>query len=206
MDQPPTVPTPFDPPGPDDARYFPGALEPFADLVDDTEAAPTDIDPTEPDRTPPQSPSAIRRGRRWRPVFLDEAAFQSLREHLATVGLAVLIAMPIAFVAFFGLGALRFAVDDRTLWNSVAHSMVQFWYVLVAFVLVAFPPAMVAVRRGGREAADFIADRGYWKVLVIAFVVVPALAALVAFIVGHVLLVLIILVVLIVILVHTGGF
>lgn len=191
MDQPPTGPMPFDPPSSDAIRFDP---------------APKDVDPTERDRTATQPPGAIRRGRRWVPGLVDEEAFQSLRGHLATVGLALVLAAPAAFAVFFGLGALRFALDDRTLWSSVAHSIVQFWYVLAGFVLVAFPPAMVTIRRGGREGVAFVADRGYWKVLLTTYIVIPAVAAIVAFIVGHVLLVLIVLVVLIVIVVHSGGF
>ncbi|MCU1393858.1 MAG: hypothetical protein JWM34_2286 [Ilumatobacteraceae bacterium] len=141
-----------------------------------------------------------------RPTFVSEEAFQALRGHLASVGLALLIAAPSAFAIFFGLGALRFSVDHRTLWDSVAHSIVQFWYVLIAFVLVAFPPALVAVRRGGRDAFDFIESRGWWKVMLIAYVIVPLLAAIVAFIIGHVLIVLIVLVVVIIVIAHSGGF
>ena len=192
-------------------RFGPAWVEadvagPDQTMIDQTLFDQTLIDQTPGDGTSLQPPEVIRRGRHWLPRFLDEAAFQSLRGHLASIGLAVLIAAPGASAVFLGLSALRFALDDRTLWNSVAHSVVQFWYVLVAFVLVAFPAAMVAVRRGWRDAVAFVTGRGYWKVMALAFVVIPALAAIVAFIVGHVVIVLIVLVVLIVMLVHSGGF
>jgi hypothetical protein len=196
MDQPPTGPMPTGRP------FAPPSGPPMP-----PDLAATEVDSTAPDRTGRQPTSGTRRrGRRLVPRIMTEEAFQALRGHLAAVGLALLIATPFAFAVFFGLGSLRFALDDRTLWNSVAHSIVQFWYVLLAFVVVAFPPALVAVRRGGREAVSFVADRGYWRAMLIAYVVIPAVAALVAFIVGHVLIVLVILLVLFVILVHSGGF
>ncbi|MCU1401188.1 MAG: hypothetical protein JWN62_4297 [Acidimicrobiales bacterium] len=224
MEQPPTGPLPIDPsfgppsgpaawpaPGP---RPFEG--DPFGtgrfeiggfDVDDSSDIASTDIDSTGRDRTDRQPDRAVRRrGRRLLPRFIGEEAFQTLRGHLASVGLALAIAIPGAFAVFFGLGALRFALDDRTLWNSVAHSIVQFWYVLIAFVLVAFPPALIAVRRGRHEAAEFIGERGYWKAMLIAYAIIPTIAAIVAFVVGHVLIVLVILVVVIVIIAHSGGF
>jgi hypothetical protein len=83
---------------------------------------------------------------------------------------------------------------------------VQFWYVLVVFVLVAVPPALVLLRRGRHEAAAFVTERGYGTAMLAIYLVIPAIAALVAFVLGHVLIVLIVLAVLFVILLLTGGF
>ncbi|MCU1365509.1 MAG: hypothetical protein JWN39_1148 [Ilumatobacteraceae bacterium] len=223
MEQSPTGPLPFDPssdpsfgPPSGPAAWPAPGPRPFGDdlfatgrfdIDSRSDVSATDVDSTGPDRTDPQPDGAVHhRGRRLLPRFIGEEAFQTLRGHLASVGLALALAIPAACAVFFGLGALRFALDDRTLWDSVAHSIVQFWYMLVAFVLVAFPPALIAVRRGGHEAAEFIGARGYWKALLIAYVIIPAVAAIVAFVVGHILIVLLILVVVIVIIAHSGGF
>lgn len=168
----------------------------------------SEADATERDGTARQPPSAVR-GRgpmSWWSRLRSEDAFQSLRGHLATLGWATLLAAPTGAGMFFALGALRFAVDDRTLWDSVIHSIVQFWYVLLLFVLVAMPPALVLVRSGRHDAAAFVTERGYGKLLLAIYLVIPAIAALVAFVVGHVVIVLIVLAVLFVILIHTGGF
>ena len=168
----------------------------------------SEADATERDGTARQPPSAVRRRRlpSWWSRLRSEDAFQSLRGHLAALGRAILLAAPAGMVVFFGLGALRFAVDDRTLWDSVAHSVVQFWYVLLVFVLVAIPPALMLVRRGQHEAAAFVTQRGYGTFLLAIYLVIPAIAAAVAFVLGHVLIVLLVLAVLFVILLHTGGF
>ena len=173
-----------------------------------SEADATERDATERDRTTRQPTSSVRRPRlpSWWSRLRSEDAFQSLRGHLAALGRAMLLAAPAGVGVFFALGALRFAVDDRTLWDSVAHSIVQFWYVLLVFVVAAIPPALVLVRRGRHEAAAFITQRGYGTFLLAIYVVIPAVAAVVAFVLGHVLIVLLVLAVLLVILLHTGGF
>lgn len=163
-------------------------------------------DDTARDMTDRQPASAIRLQPSRLGRLASEDAFQSLRGHLAALGWAALIAAPAGFAVFFALGALRFAVDDRSLWNSVVHSIVQFWYVLVVFVVVAIPPALVYVRRGRHVATAFVTERGYGRAMLAIYLVIPAIAALIAFVLGHVLVVLVLLAVVFVILLHTGGF
>ncbi len=138
--------------------------------------------------------------------MFSEAGFQNVRSQLAIVGLATILAAPVAALVFFILASVGFAFDDRTFWNSQSHSLVRFWYALLLFVVAAAPPAFILLRRGPRAAAGFVIDRGYWKVLLTVFVILPAVVGVVAFVAGHVVAVLAVLAVLLVLFAIVGGF
>lgn len=197
---PPTVPASSQPAFPAPPPPPPPVLSDRWPTIEITPTALTSLG----DVTADQPESTIVR-RRFRSRLLSEDAFQQLRGHLATLGLALLSALPVGGLVFLVLAAVRFAFDDRTFWNSEAHSLAEFWYALLLFVVAAAPTTFVVLRRGFRAVAGFVVDRGYWKVLLTVYLVLPAAFVMIAFVAGHLIAVLIVLVLLLVLLAITGG-
>ncbi len=157
------------------------------------------------DSTSDQPEGSIRRRRFTGSKLLSEDAFQNLRHHLATLGLALLLALPVAALVFFTVAAVRFAFDDRTFWNSQSNALAQFWYALALFVIVATPATFILLRRGYRAAAEFVVDRGYWKILLTIYVVLPLTVGVITVVAGHLVAVLVVLVLLLLFVVLNGG-
>lgn len=164
------------------------------------------------DATEEQPDPAVRRRARplssARPLsrYVTEESFQNLRGNLTALFVAGLLALPFALGAFLGVFAVRFAFDDRTFWNSQAHSLAQFWYALLLFVSSALPVTFILIRRGQREAVRFVVDRGYWKILFTVVVVLPLAVGLIAFVASHLVAVLIVIVILLILIAVGGGF
>jgi len=207
MDMTPTGKMPFDPPilappPPSTALpTLPSTLPPTVQALDPTGRVPLAFD-----ATADQPTSAIVTRRFPGSRFFSEIAFQNLRSNLATVGLALLLAAPIAGLVFFAIASVRFAFDDRTFANSQSHSLAEFWYILLLFMIALAPVTFVLLRRSYDAAVGFVVDRGYWKVLLAVYVLFPLAAGIVAFVVGHFIAVLVVVALLLIVLSITGGF
>jgi hypothetical protein len=173
----------------------------------DTSFTPTNADAL--DRTETQPGSTVRPRRTMVDRYANEEAFQSLRSHLAVLGEALAIAVVAGLAIFIGVGTLRHLFDEDTWWQSVRHSIAQFWYVLMVFVAVAVPPALVLLRRGWSHMVGFVIDRNYWKVVVVVYAVVPVVTGVITFVLGNLLATLVLgllVVMVVVVLVANGGF
>lgn len=138
--------------------------------------------------------------------MFSETGWRDLRRHLGGVGLATLTAIAPSAVAFVAVGAVRFAFDDRSFWDSQRSSLSRLWYLALAFLIVSAVPMFVLVRRGWDAAAAFVIDQGYWKVLVAVYLVVPVLVGVALFVVGNLVAVLVVAAVLLILFAVVGGF
>ncbi len=108
--------------------------------------------------------------------------FDTVQAESGRFGLAVLGALAIGALWFVVLGSLVFALDDRDFWSEQLHLLTQYWYVFAIVATAAVAPLFIALRDGTRAARQFVLDRGYWKVLLAGWLVMPALVAVVVFV------------------------
>ena len=142
-------------------------------------------------------------------LWRHEPTIERLWAHARRVAIAIGLAAIVSAAALFAIGCIDAPFDTRGFGDHQRYFLLRFWYLFLVFIVAASPVTLTIIRRGRASAIELVRARGYWKMLVGAFVALPVAIAVAIFVAANLVMILLAIVVsiaLFVLLAHLGAF